>query len=152
METQTHGVLRSLTRIRIALWMHWSRTQYYYFCTNNLDIDNAVQSALYPTVTNFSLKGEWGRNWKVTNDSQLQLRLRMGSPLPLLRQTSTMRSLRKDNIIQYTHTHTHKYKPLLDNLHWWRKSNGGNSERDQWKRTGHIPDKRRVSCQIFALS
>jgi len=23
---------------------------------------------------------------------------------------------------------------------------------DQWKRTGHIPDKWRVLCQIFALS
>jgi hypothetical protein len=84
METQTHGVLRSLTRIRIAFWRRWSRTQYDYFCTNHLDIDNAVQSALYPTVKSFSLKGECGRIWKLTNDSQLQLRLRMGSPLPLL--------------------------------------------------------------------
>lgn len=118
-DTQIHGVSRSLTIIRIALCRHWLRTHYDSFCIKHIDIDYAVHSALFPTDESFSLKGYGRRNGQVTKDAHLELRLRMRSPLPILRQTSTTRSLSKDNIILY------KPRPpppnidrRLDNLHW----------------------------------
>jgi hypothetical protein len=101
----------------------------------------------------FSLKGESGRNGKLTD---LELRLWMRSPLPILRQTSTMWCLRKDNIILYPHPppplietgaftiYTGKFITMETEIVRGKFQQYLLS--GQWKRTGHIPDKWRVLC------
>ena len=155
-ETQTHGVSLSLTGIGIALWRNWLRTQYDSFCIKHLDIDYAVHSAFYPTDESLSMKGYSSRNGKLT---ELELRLRMRSPLPILRQTSMMWCLHKDNIILYPHPRietgalticTGKFITMETEIVQGKIQEYLLS--GQWKRMGHVPDKWRVLCQIFALS
>jgi hypothetical protein len=152
-ETQTHGVSRSLTRIGIALWRHWVRTLYDSSCIKHLDI----HSALYPTDESFSLKGHSGRNGKLMTHSwswvyECAVHFQYSDRRPrcgvYARISSCMNTPRIET--GALTIYTRKFITMETEIVRGRFQEYQLSS--QWKRMGHIPDKGRVLCQIFALS